>query len=395
MNFPTKRTLSQTQGETVLRTARTLYLVAAIASLVIIVIGLIFVLFFQLRTWQSASEIPLPRAYSPSSPRLSADDIGKFLIPPQNIRFIPAMSSIHAPLSDRIRLGHFTADTPNGLASYPTDFDILGGKDADLFDRVRSAGKRSGLKPTKALISKVNGLFHTLRKPESATYELEVIARDRFGNVSKPEAVSFSLTYAPHSEKSKTSATLSTRVKSSEKITRLQQLAKNIAFLVDPKMTPAYFAAYRRAQAVPKKCGVSSDNTTFISDFRRLFDQLRPKLRATNMGAFYTGVCSEWHRALSEQQAAQGKAEKVRASVMAQNEAANEETEGGRMSAAADRNIALIVVGSALSAFLFISFLLAFLAIENHTRAVCRAVETLTKNSSNQWPRDTGNGPSS
>ncbi|HEB86165.1 MAG TPA: hypothetical protein ENI68_03990 [Gammaproteobacteria bacterium] len=395
MNFSIKRTLSQTQGETVLRAARAVYLMAAIASLVIIVVGLIFVLFFQLRTWQSASEIPLPRVYSPSSPILSADDIGKFLTPPQNIRFIPAMSSIHAPLSNRSRLGHFTADTPNGLASYPIDFDILGGKDAALFDRVRSAGKRSGLKPTKALISKVNGLLHTLRKPESATYELEVIARDRFGNMSKPEAISFSLTYVPPSEKSKTSATLPTRMKSAKKITELQQLAKNIAFLVDPKRTPAYFAAYRRAQAVPKKCGVSSNNTTFISDFRRLFDQLRPKLRATNMEAFYTGVCSEWHRALSEQQAAQERAREARASVIAQNEAANAEAEGGRMLAAAGRDIALTVVGAALSAFLLISFLLAFLAIENHTRAVRRAVETLTKNSSNQGSRGAENGASS
>ena len=395
MNFSIKGTLSQAQGETVLRAARTVYLIAAIASLVIIAVGLIFVLFFQVRTWQSANEIPLPRAYSPSSPTLSADNIEKFLIPPQNIRFMPAMSLIRAPLSDRSILGHFTADTPNGLAPYPSDFNILGGKDAALFDRVRSVGKRSGLKPTKALISKVNRLLHTLHKPESATYELEVIARDRFGNMSKPEAVSFSLTYRPPSEKSKTSATLSTRVKSAKKITELQQLAKNIAFLVDPKKTPAYFAAYRRARAVPKKCGVSSDNITFISNFRRLFDQLQPKLRATNMGAFYTGVCSEWHRAFSEQQAAREKARESRASVIAQNEAANAEAEGGRMLAVASRDITLTVVGAALLAFLLISFFLAFLAIENHTRAVRRAVETLTRNSSNQGSRGTENGASS
>lgn len=395
MNFPIKGTLSQAQGETVLRAARTVYLIAAIASLVVIVVGLIFALFFQVSTWKSANEIPLPRAYSPSSPTLSADNIGKFLIPPQNIRFMPSMSSIRAPLSDRSILGHFTADTPNGLARYPSDFNILGGKDAALFDRVRSAGKRSGLKPTRALISKVNGLLPTLRKPQSAMYELEVIARDRFGNISKPEIVSFSLTYAPPSAKSKTSTTFAARAESAKKMTELQRLAKNIAFLVDPKRTPAYFAAYRRARAVPKKCGVSSDNATFISNFRRLFDQLRPKLRATNMEAFYTGVCSEWHRALSEQQVAQEKAREARASVIARNEAANAEAEGGRRLAAVGRDIALTVVGAALSAFLLISFLLAFLAIENHTRAVRRAVETLTKNSSNQEPRGTENGASS
>lgn len=395
MNFSIKGSLSQAQSETVLRAARTVYLIAAIASLVVIVVGLIFALFFQVSTWKSANEIPLPRAYRPSSPTLSADDVGKFLIPPQNIRFMPSMSSIRAPLSDRSILGHFTADTPNGLAPYPSDFNILGGKDAALFDRVRSAGKRSGLKPTRALISKVNGLLHTLRKPESATYELEVIARDRFGNMSKPEAVSFSLTYEPPSAKSKTSTTFAARAESAKKMTELQRLAKDIAFLVDPKRTPAYFAAYRRARAVPRKCGASANNAVFISNFRRLFDQLRPKLRATNMGEFYTGVCSEWHRALSEQQAAQEKAREARASVIARNEAANVGAEGERMLAAVGRDIALTVVGAALSAFLLISFLLAFLAIENHTRAVRRAVETLTKNSSNQGPQGTGNGSSS
>ncbi len=386
MDISIRKMLSQTQGETILRGARKVYLIAAIASLATIVVGLVVAVFFQIGTWQSANEIPVPRAYVSSPLTLSADSVGNFLTPPHNIRFVPSVSLIHAPLKGRNILGHFTADTPNRLAAYPASFNILGGRDAALFERVRSVGKQFGLGPTKALINKVNALLPTLRKPKSIIYELQVIARDRFGNISKPEIVSFRLTYGPATAKPKISNSLSTRVESAERLTELQRLAKNIAFLVDPKETPVYFHAYRLAQEIPRKCGVSTHRAIFVSNFRRLFDQLRPKLRAANIEEFYNGVCSEWHRVLSEKQAAQEQASEARASVIAQNQGLKAKAEVERVLASVGRSMALTVVGAAFSAFLVISLLLALLMIENHTRSVRRVVEMLAENSSNQRP---------
>jgi len=387
MRWTIKGAVSRPQGESVLGVARTLYLIAATISLVLVLGGLVFALFFQVEKWSGADKIPVPPAYVNSGPSLNINEVEKFLSPPKNIQFFSLLPIITHPLDNKDRglLGQFNADTPNGLAASPKDFDIIGGKDASLFDLERGFSRRNGekysaIRASKKLIAQVNEMLPSLQERKTIAYELKVIARDRLGNVSIPETITFSLTYAPPPpKKTEAAASAMPAEKAVAKLSELQVLARDIALAVDPDKTPSYFDAYRRAQEIPGRCGTSDGDTVFMSNFRKSFDQLRPKLTAANIDAFYTGICSEWHSTISNQKAEQQQIEIARASAIARNQQAEIRAE---MEAISKRNTTLSVIGIAFGAFLTIALSLALLAIENHTRAIRGSIEEFSKSSS-------------
>ncbi len=375
---PVARWFRRLQSDYVLSVARIFFLVAAVGSLIVVIGGLVFVLFLQTQTWQSPSQEPVPAVSATPHKPLDLDSLSAHLAPPKNIAI--HVKQINGPLKRNTIVGYFTADTPNGLAPYPEDVLILGGEDAILFKRIevrldRGRDKRTGLVPTTELIEQINNQMKILTAPRSRKFQLRAAARDKYGNVSAPANVTFSLTYgsAPTAQ-------------AELRLTDYQGVARDIALIVDPSRTPAYFKAYKRALRVPGECGASGNDTHFASDARRAFDGVKSKLTAANVEAFYAGLCSSWRKARSDEKAANASAVEARKLVMARNAEARAQAELAATAASLGRKVALGVVGSAFVTFLIISFLLAFLAIENHTKSVREVMEALldTKKNSDE-----------
>ena len=61
--------------------------------------------------------------------------VKRHLNPPKNIRLVVTTDIITSPIMTGDVIGYFEADTPNKLG-YPEGISILGGKDADFFERV-------------------------------------------------------------------------------------------------------------------------------------------------------------------------------------------------------------------------------------------------------------------
>ncbi len=348
--------------------ARNMYLVVAFGSLLAIVIGVVFAVYLQIIISTPVIEKPV----HPTSQGLAInlDTVSSHLAPPTHIRFMVTRTPIDQPLVGDDIIGYFDAQTANGLARFPDDFDILGGTDAALFDRAplysaptgsSITTPRAGLKATAALIQQINQFVTGQQAPRQQIFSLKVIARDVYGNRSVPADISFTLTYAPPA------ATSTAPVAS---MSDLQRLARDIALVLDPKRTPAYFDAYKRAVAIPKQCGTTDDDHIFVSSYRQAFEQLRSKLNAGNIEAFYAGVCDAWGQAVSQANAERDKA-------IAENMAAQAQAEMAKSAATLARNQTITFVAGAISLFLVISLFLAFLAIENHSKAMRQAIEVI------------------
>lgn len=365
------------QSDYVLSAARVLYLVGAAGSLLVAVGGLVFVLFFQTQVWQSPAQEPVPDIKVPGHEPLDLNSVSARLSPPTNIAV--HTQPLTGPLKSDTVVGYFTANTANGLVAYPEDIAILGGEDAALFTRIgfrlnKHDKRRTGLIPAPALIEKINGQLSTLTAPLTYKYQLRVAARDVYGNVSIPTNVTFALTYGSASP---------AKVESQMKLTDYQSVARDIALIVDPSRTPTYFKAYKRALRVPGECGTTDKDTSFASDARRVLNSLKSKLTVTNVEAFYAGLCSAWRTARNDEKAARASAEEARRAVIARNVQARAQAEVAAVGARLGRSTTLSVVGSALVTFLVISLLLAFLAIENHSKAVREAVEVIAAKKKN------------
>lgn len=354
-----------------------MYLIVAFASLLAIVLGILVALYFQVLISRPVIDEPVPPEYAAQSRPISLNTVSAHLLPPKNIRFVVVRSPIEKPLSAQDVLGYFDAETANGLARFPDDFDILGGKDATLFDRAPlyelPAGSdisapRAGLKPTPALIEQINNALPALKTAEQHVFSLKVVARDVYGYRSAPADVTFTLVYSPPVPAPTTPVAA---------MTELQRLARDIALVVDENRTPVYFEAYKRAMQIPTHCGTNEDDAVFVSSFRRAFEHLRARLRSANIEAFYAGVCDAWRQAIANETAAASRANAARNEAIARNMASHATAEMEKAGAMLARNSTISVVAGAISMFLIISLFLAFLAIENHSKAMRQAIEAI------------------
>jgi len=356
------------QSKFVLSTARRVYLIVACFSLLAAILALISVLLFQLLSYAPAPEVPVPEARAPHAVAMDSSTVARSLAAPTNLRFVSLQ--ITPPLGPNDVVGYFDADTPSGLAAFPEDFDIFGGTDAADFERAPVNVRfdygtitRAGLKPSQDLLNKINQ-----RIPVKPSFSVLVVARDRFGNVTKPQKVEFSLAL----EGARPAAS-----PPREEMTDLQILAREIALRLDPNKTPVYFQEYDRAQRVPEHCGASPENADFVRGFADAFHVLKAKLNTGNILAFYAGVCAAWQEGVKKEQSEQQASDSARGEALAESMAAKSAYEMRKLSFAVMKHASLYAFFSALTVFLFISLFLAFLAIENHSDALRQAVQAL------------------
>lgn len=348
----------------------------ALGCVIVFVLGLCIALYFEARVVAGPTQIEVPPPYVATAPVIDLHTVGARLQPPLNVRLIVTRAVIDGPLEDTDAVGYLAADTSNGLAAFPNDFEILGGKDTDLFDRAAPKEEQhANLVPTLELRQQIDKLLPTLKTQERRTYHLRIVARDTYGLYSTPSDISFSLIFGP-AVAPPTSAP-ARETPAVPRMSDLERLAHDIARIVDQEGTSANHQAFLAALAEPERCGTYQTNVPFVASYRQAFDYARERLSAGNLQAFYDGVCDAWRRALNEQQRAASAAEAARNSAISQNQAAEFRNQFESAAAQVSRNLTLTVVGSALAAFLAVSLLLAFLAIESHSRATREAISRL------------------
>ena len=392
---PKRQWLLRLQSAYVLPLARGIYLLIALACLVTVIGGGLYVLILQASSAGTPAQEPLPPVYqgSSGSSNLPAREIDlaaveRRLTAPGDIAFSVATGTISEPLAEGTLLGFFRAGTPNELAAYPDGISILGGPDAPLFDRVQ--GERPGaiaLTPRPELLAQIESQLASLQAPETRRFELRIIARDQYGITSAPTDISFSLKFAPAASAPAAAAAESAPAPA---LTEVEKIARDIAQTLEPTVNPAHFAVYRTASEVPGRCGTRNDDQAFLASYRRAFDELRESLTSRNIEAFYQGLCEGWEtaglreaaaRQQADQEAREARriAEEARSRVAQRNAQAMRAHEAKVQSAKAQSALVLSVIGGALAVFLSVALMLAFLAIEGHSRAVRAAVESMAR----------------
>ena len=392
-----KRWFLQIQSTYVLPLARGIYLLIALACLLTVIGGVIFAVYLQTSIARQPSTVPVPTPYQgtatvgdTSAPEVDLAVIGNRLEPPTNIRFVVTARTITKPPVEGTVLGHFIADTPNMLAPFPEGVSILGGRDAELFERIRDpAQERIGLAARAALAAEIAEALLDIKEQTSQTFEVRVVARDKYGMTSVPTDLSFALKLGP-ALASPAAPVPEAQAEPQPEPTELQTIAREIARIVEPEVNPDHFAAYKTAVKVPGRCGTSDDDETFVSNYRRALEGMRPRLSASNVEAFYAGLCEAWkgvlereaaerERAEQKQYAARRVADEARARAQAHNAQVLQEHSARVLDAKAQTAVAMSVIGGALAIFLLIALVLAFLAIEGHSRAVRAAMESMVR----------------
>ena len=139
---------------------------------------------------------------------------------------------------------------------------------------------------------------------------------------------------------------------------------------------------------IPKQCEASDQNQVFVANYRQAFEQVRTRLKANNIEAFYAGLCEAWQDVVAREAAARRQVEEAQAAARRQVEEAraqalefnNEARAKHQLEASAAQAttyVAMSIVGGALATFLSISLIVAFLAIEGHSRAIREAVKAM------------------
>lgn len=383
------------QSALVLPLARGIYTVVALGCLLAVMGGALYLVYLQTSIASHPTTLPVPPPYqgdgvsvAPSDRVVDLARVGARLDPPANIRFSVTTGPLTEPPGEGVAIGRFVADTPNGLAPFPEGVSLLGGRDAGLFERVGDGRDQAvALAARPALVEEITESLKDLTGQTKRSFEVRVVARDAYGSVSPPTDLTFDLVLAPKR------ATPEAPPPSSEpqaEATELQTIAREIAQTVEPEVNPAHFAAYKAALAVPERCGSSETDTSFISNFRRAVDEMGPRLTASNVEAFYAGLCDAWGEILAseyaalenrraEQAAERRAAEDARQRALAENRSRLQVHEAKVFEAKARSAVALSVIGGALAIFLSVALVLAFLAIEGHSRAVRAAMEALVR----------------
>ncbi len=369
-----RRWFKALQSEWLLPFARGLHVIAAVCAIATVAIGLLLAVVFHLGTRGSASVEPLPQTPQLSPPTIDVDQVRRRLAAPSNIRFELEVDRIGTNLLPDATLGSFSADTANELRPYPDDFVILGGRDAAAVRKVRYPGTgRTGLAPSASLIAEIDAMLAGSTGTGTRSIELTVLASDRYLNSSKPETVTFTLRVAKDAQP--------TAVRPQHRKTTqspLEALAAEIAAVADPQRTTRYFDFYKEAIEAPAKCG-AANNEQYVANMRTAFDTTKAALNRANVVAFLDGVCEAWGQAVATQEETRQKADAARQQVAQRNSEELIKVELRKAAASTARWVALSTAGAALTGFLGIAFLLAFLAMESHSKAIRDAVEALAK----------------
>jgi len=382
------------QSALVLPLARGIYLVVALLCLLAVTAGALYLVYLQTSIASEPKMLPVPPPYegdgvsAPHSDRVvDLARVGARLDPPANIRFSVTAGPMTEPPREGAIVGRFVADTPNGLAPFPDGVSLLGGRDAELFERVGDGRDRVvALAARPALVTEITQSLKDLTGQTRRSFEVRVVARDAYGSVSPPTDLSFDLVLAAKRATSEAPPPAAPQ----PDVTELQKIAREIAQIIEPEVNPAHFTAYKTALAVPERCGSSGADDTFVANYRRALDAMRPRLTAENVEAFYSGLCDAWREILkgedaalkklrAKEMAAREAAENARRQAQARNNEMLRDHEIKVLSAKAQSSVVLSVIGGALALFLSVALVLAFLAIEGHSRAVRAAMESLVR----------------
>ena len=187
-----------------------------------------------------------------------------------------------------------------------------------------------------------------------------------------PANVTVSLAYGPPQ-----AAPAPEQPRAAELPAELLAIAEGIAVKADPQRTDVYFETKRRALSLPDECGTTAQDGAFIAQYRLAFDHARPRLTATNVGPFFAGMCQAWGDAVQRGTDAAAQSQAERAKVIAHNFTERAKLALQKAVAKQIRNVALFFMLAAFAAFLTVALLLAFLAMEGHSRALRAAVESL------------------
>jgi hypothetical protein len=362
------------QSELVLRTARGFYLIAALISLAAIVLAALVAVLAQGSTLRFAIDQPVPNVNPPQTEAIVVEDVAARLVPPQNLRFVQDPQIISFSVVEGQALGYFEAQTPNRLAFYPDDFDVVGGEHASLFQLSRHPGSgRAGLRASAALAQALNAAQAGLSTTAQQQYSLRVIARDQVGQVSQPADLTITLLLGPPG-----AAPPQPQAPAAAPLTDLQALAREIALVVDPAQTDVFFDTVRSALRTPRLCG-AENSPEFVAQYRRGFEGVRDSINQANVSLFYRGVCDAWANAIARGEARYMQERAAADEIIARNLAARIALEGQKMMARMVRNVAIGIAGTALAIFLTVALFLAFLAMEGHSKALREAVEAIAQ----------------
>jgi hypothetical protein len=225
---------------------------------------------------------------------------------------------------------------------------------------------RAGLVATQQLADLINGGVGQTRS-QQRSFSVTVVARDRFGNTSRPTNVQVSILFGPPAATPE------------PELTPLQALARDIATRLDPQHTTAYFDGYERALRVPSDCGTTAEDANFVANYRQAFETVKARLTASNIDAFYAGVCSAWSSAVADENSKRAAAQAAREAALARNAEAQAIHALGLFGGTIGQGVMLWIVKGAITTFLLASLSLAFLAIESHSRALRAAVQLISE----------------
>lgn len=360
--------LIRLQSAYALPLARNVYLLIALGGLITVGGGAVYLVYLK----ASVLSFSVPGAEKAKATERSVDLalVGDRFEPPRNVGFEVTAAPFTEPPKDNQSLGYFFADTSNGLAVFPDGVSVIGGRDAELFERVQDAARdQIGLAARPALGAMLAEALGSIKEETSRTFEIRVVTRDRYGLMSAPADISFVLYLAPKpATPSKTTPQPLGALPTS--LTELQAVAKEVARITQPEVNPAFFAAYQAALKAPRRCGARDDDPAFVANYRKAVEQVRSRLTAANVEALYVGLCDAWSALLARE--AQ---ERERAN--AERRQAEQLAEQARDSAKMQAMVTVSVIGGALGIFLLVALGLALLAIEGHSRAIRALLESV------------------
>ena len=361
------------QSRYVLPTARRLYLLGAVVAVGLALLALVAALFFELASWSGSTQETLPEVPDAAIAEMSLEKLDARFSAPTNIKFM--RSPISLPVAEDAVLGHFSANSGVPIASSPDGFQIIGGKDNELFKTSSDPADSRGtaLRATAALATALKANIATGRD-----YELRIIANDTAGNTSAPATLKFRLLIG---EKAASPVQEETVIDSDNSPEALKAVSHELAKLAAAKGSPEYLVAYNYARAEPVRCDADG-NDRFITEYARAFQHVRSHLKPENLSIFYEGVCRAWQDAVREAGVQHDEAQRAHAAAMERNLEAEAGAQFRNAAARTARNVALAFALSAIMTFMTIALFLAFLAMEGHSNAVREAIEVLARRAS-------------
>ncbi len=359
----------------VLRAARVLVTVVALLCFAAFVVVAIAVIGYEVASVGPARTVAVPPPYTAAPPSIDAARIVQEMAAPTGITFVPAAASPGWLAKGSAVLGRLTAEAHGGMAEFPDAFRIVGGTGAAYVDITPQ-----GVIGTFRLRRRVKRDLARPKPPATLRFTLRVVASNRFG-VSSRQLLAVSLPYAPAQ---KTASLVPSAKPSPEParpaaaLTQLELIARRFALAVDPGRTPLFFRAYQMAYALPARCHAAGSKG-FLNGFQSALAKAGPLLNANVAPGFLKLVCLSWTESIQRQQRLAVRAERARHDAVMRQNALYVRTQEEEAAARVRRDSALVVLAGVLGTFLVVALVLAFLAIEHHTRTLGTMVKRLTE----------------